>query len=60
MVRAKRSITPVVYQMKVTLKGIKPPIHLAPHPGCQYDHVSIDLTMPSLASHALFGCTTDG
>lgn len=26
MVRAKRSITPVVYQMKVTLKGIKPPI----------------------------------
>jgi len=26
MVRAQRSITPVVYQMKVTLKGIKPPI----------------------------------
>jgi Plasmid pRiA4b ORF-3-like protein len=26
MVRAKRSITPVVYQMKVTLKGTKPPI----------------------------------
>ena len=24
--RATRSITPVVYQMKVTLKGIKPPI----------------------------------
>jgi hypothetical protein len=26
MVRVKGSITPVVYQMKVTLKGIKPPI----------------------------------
>jgi hypothetical protein len=26
MVRAQRSITPVVYQMKVTLKGSKPPI----------------------------------
>jgi hypothetical protein len=26
MVRAKRSMTPVVYQMKVTLKGSKPPI----------------------------------
>jgi hypothetical protein len=26
MVRAKRSMTPVLYQMKVTLKGIKPPI----------------------------------
>jgi Plasmid pRiA4b ORF-3-like protein len=26
MARAKRSITPVVYQIKVTLKGSKPPI----------------------------------
>src|SRR5207244_9263433 len=26
MARAKRSMTPVVYQMKVTLKGSKPPI----------------------------------
>src|SRR5438105_12425029 len=26
MARAKRSITPIVYQIKVTLKGSKPPI----------------------------------
>ena len=26
MARAKRSMTPVVYQIKVTLKGSKPPI----------------------------------